>query len=80
MSDKIDLATDLRRISMWMIKKNDLLVDQFLKRDLAMYGDMNVKIGKTKIGEWLQLILDRANGREKAAERALTAAVILSKS
>lgn len=80
MSDKIDLATDLRRISMWMIKKNDLLVDQFINRDIKMYGRMNFKIGTIKIVEWLQLILDRANGREKAAERALTAAVILSKS
>jgi hypothetical protein len=80
MSDKMDLATDLRRISMWMIKKNDLLVDQFINRDIKMYGRMNFKIGTIKIVEWLQLILDRANGREKAAERALTAAVILSKS
>ncbi len=76
----MDLATDLRRISMWMIKKNDLLVDQFINRDIKMYGRMNFKIGTIKIVEWLQLILDRANGREKAAERALTAAVILSKS
>ena len=78
MNDKKNLAVDLRRICLWLVKGNDKLADQFLRRDIKLYKDMDVKIGKTKIGDWLELIINRSDGQEKAAERALTAAAILS--
>ena len=78
MSDKMDLSTDLRRVSLWIARDSDELANNILKRDLDRYKDLKVKIGGVSIGKWLEMIIDRVGGREQAAERALTAAVILS--
>ena len=77
MSDKMNLSTDLRRVSLWILSKSDELANNVLKRDIDMYKNLDIKIGRVSIDNWLKIILDRVDGREKAAERALTAAVIL---
>ncbi len=79
MSQKMDLATDLRRVSLWIVRGSDELANKILEDDLERYEDLKIKIGKVSIGEWLRMILDRVGGKDKSAERALTASVILSK-
>jgi hypothetical protein len=76
--DKLNLSADLRRVCTWLLQGNDDLVDRIIERDIKMYGDKNFKIGRLKIGNYLELIKRRVDGRERAVERALTASVILA--
>lgn len=78
MSDKLALSSDLMRIGEYIYSGRDELADSFLKRDKELYKNLSVSIGKTPLQQWLDLIEERNGGSQRAAERALTAAVILS--
>ena len=79
MNDKLNLSVDLRRVCSWILKERDDLVDKMLDRDIKLYSDKNYKVGNYRIDEWLVMIKNRMGGREQAAERALTASVILAR-
>ena len=74
----MNLATDLRRVCLWIFKGSDDLADKTLEKNIKMYQNLNLRIGKVMIDDWLKMIIKRVGGREKSAERALTASVILS--
>lgn len=78
MSDKQALSSDLMRIGEYIYSGRDELADAFLKRDKELYRNLSVSIGVTPLQKWLDLIKERIGGSKQAAERALTAAVILS--
>lgn len=78
MNDRLNLSVDLRRICIWILRGNDELVDSMLEKDMKMAKNLEVKIGRETIQSWLMMIKDRVGGRERTAERALTASVILS--
>lgn len=77
MSDKLNLSADLMRIGEFLYQGQDKLAMQFIDRDIRMYSKMDFMVGKYKIIEVLEEIKKMVFGREKAAERALTASVIL---
>jgi len=77
MNDKHNLAMDLRRICVWILQGSDELADRVLEKDIKLYGQLKVKIGKINIQDWLTMIRIRKNGKKATAERALTAAEIL---
>lgn len=78
MNEKHNLSVDLKRISAWIMQGRDGLVDSILVKDMKMYKDLDVKIGRVELDKWLKMIKDRVGGKEQAAERALTASVILA--
>ncbi|MEA3355611.1 MAG: hypothetical protein U9Q63_03975 [Patescibacteria group bacterium] len=78
MNDRLNLSVDLKRVCSWILQGSDDLVSKTLERDIKMYGGLDFKIGKVEIGEWLWLIKKSVGGRERSAERALTASVILA--
>jgi len=78
MSDRLNLSADLMRIGGWIYQGKDELAARFLDRDIRLYSKMNVKIGNETVGVWLDKIKNRLGGRVRAAERALTAGVILA--
>jgi len=77
MNDKHNLAMDLKRICSWILQGSDELVDRVLDRDIKLYSQLDIKIGKFSIVDWLVMIKNRSGGKEASAERALTAAAIL---
>lgn len=78
MNDRLNLSVDLKRVCAWLLQGSDDLVDSILVKDMKMYKDLDVKIGRVELDKWLKMIKDRVGGKEQAAERALTASVILA--
>lgn len=76
--NKANLSVDLKRVGSFLMQENDALVDSILDKNLEMYQDLQIKIGKVDLNQWLRMIKDRVGGREKAAERALMASAILA--
>ena len=76
--NKANLSIDLKRVGSFLMQENDALVDSILDKNLEMYQDLQIKIGKVDLNQWLRMIKDRVGGREKAAERALMASAILA--
>ena len=76
--NKANLSVDLKRVGSFLMQENDALVDSVLDKNLEMYQDLQIKIGKVDLNQWLRMIKDRVGGREKAAERALMASAILA--
>lgn len=77
MNDIANLSVDLRRISNWLQSGNFDLARKFLVRDIEHYGSLQIDVGKMRLKRMLEMMLDLDGGREKAAERAMTASIIL---
>ena len=71
MNDRRNLSADLMRIGEWLYEGENELADQFLNRNQAIAQ-------RLKLSEWWQKIQKREGGQKRAAERALTLAVILA--
>ena len=78
MNDLANFAADLRRISYWTYKGQKSLAVSMLKKIKELYKGINPKIGcYENIWNEVEKIENLEGGKYKAAERALTASVIL---
>jgi hypothetical protein len=77
MSDLAKLSADLMRVGEFLSQGREDLADRFLARDIKLYGDLDQRIGRYGLKEWLRLIELRQGGVERAAERAMTAGVVM---
>ena len=78
MNDIKNLAVDLRRIAYWIYYRQDELANTMLGKINKMYKDVSPKIGcYENIWSEIKKMEKLEGGRYKAAERALTASVIL---
>lgn len=75
--DYLNLSTDLRRISQWLMEKQDDMVEIFMPKLMKKFGSDEKIKGKKTVKRWLEEIRDYKGGRERAAERALTLSAIL---
>lgn len=75
--DYLNLSTDLRRISLWIVREQDDMVAIFMPRLLAKFGDDARVEGKKPVSEWFKRIKNYKKNRLKAAELALTLSSIL---
>lgn len=76
-TDYLNLSTDLRRISQWIVEDQDDMVEIFMPRILARFGDDKRVEGKMSIGGWLGEIKKYKTEKKRAAECALTLSSIL---
>jgi len=78
MNIKANFAADLRRIAYWIYKGQRNLAVSMLKNSRGLYKEINPKIGcYENIWDEVGKIERLEGGKDKAAERALTASVIL---
>lgn len=76
--DLANLSTDLRRISYWIYEGQFELAKQFLEQAHKKYALLKPQIEcYDNIWEEIEKIAALKDGRLKAAERALTASLIL---
>ncbi len=73
----LNLSTDLRRISVWLVEKRVKLAEPFIKKSLEAFGKNQKIVGKKKVGEWLRGIAAFRLRGWKSAEDALTLSVML---
>lgn len=77
-NDIANLSSDLKRISYWILDDRVDLVKRFLEIAKEKYKSIDEKIGGyNNIWEEIEKIENLEGGNERAAERALTASVIL---
>ena len=73
-----NLSTDLRRISYWIIEKDFKMATKFLKLSREKYSTVPKKVGcYNNIWEEIKTIEKTITDKDKAAERAMTASIIL---
>ena len=77
MNDKKNLSADLMRIGEWFYQGETALANQFLERDIKLYGNQGMKIGGLPARDCLMIIKNLSGQKLKAAEKAWTAAAIL---
>ncbi|MBI3283101.1 hypothetical protein HYZ70_03440 [Candidatus Curtissbacteria bacterium] len=75
--DYLNLSTDLRRISQWLMDGQDDMVVIFMPRIRAKFGNDKLVVGKRSISKWLGEVERFQNERKRAAEMALTLSSIL---
>ena len=76
--DLLNLSTDLRRISDWIVNGDIDIAQKFINICREKYSDIPQKIGSYKnIWKEIDKIEKLEGGKDKAAERASTASVIL---
>jgi len=75
--DYLNLSTDLRRISLWLMEGQDDMVAIFMPRILAKFGRDRAIRGKKAVADWLGEIGRYKEERHKAAEKSLTLSSIL---
>lgn len=72
------LSTDLRRVSYFILDDEINLARKFIEKNLSHLDNIEISIGKHTLVETLKLIKNLEGGKEKAAERAMTASIILT--
>lgn len=78
MNDLANFAADLRRIAYWIHGEQNKLAKIMLKKTRELYEDVDPKISCYKnIWSEIEKIERLEGGKNRAAERALTASVIL---
>ncbi|MFH1281007.1 MAG: hypothetical protein ABIJ43_04445 [Candidatus Beckwithbacteria bacterium] len=75
-----ELSKNLEKIAMCIYHKKDKLANMLLKKNISLYKNIQVKQGKFDLQEWMELLMEGSESRYRRADRALTAAVILSQS
>lgn len=79
MSDYQKLSADLSRITEFLISGNESLAGRFSGRVVKLYSGLPGRVGKDNLSEYLRKIANLEGGRMRAAERAMTASILLSR-
>lgn len=75
--DYLNLSTDLRRISVWLVTGRVSLAEQFLAKIMVNFGKEETVFGKKTLRIWLERIVNHAQYGWKSAEDALTLSILL---
>ncbi len=79
MNDYQKLSSDLSRVTEFLISNNLKMASKFSDRIINLYSNLPGKIGSQNLTIYLRQIANLDGGKMKAAERAMTASIILSK-
>jgi len=75
--DYLNLSTDLRRISLWLVDGDEVLANKFIEINRKKFEGDESEVGKRKISAWMKMIGDSQKRDWRSAEDALTLSILL---